>query len=131
MIDKKSISTENFPNPIGAYSNGLVVPIGDKELIVLTGQVALKKDGTVACDKPAEQMRFIFENIKELLNEAGADIDNIIRVVIYVTDMNFFAEISPVRNEYLKESRPVSTLVEVNKLAVEGCKVEVEVTAIK
>jgi len=131
MSIKKSISTENFPTPIGAYSNGLVVPVGDKELIVLTGQVALAKDGTVACEKPADQMRFIFENIKELLQAAGADIDNIIRVVIYVTDMNYFGEISPVRNEYLKDSRPVSTLVEVNKLAVDGCKVEVEVTAIK
>ena len=128
---KKSISTENFPNPIGAYSNGLVIPIGDKELIVLTGQVALTKDGKVAYDTPAEQMEFIFENIKDLLREAGASIDNIIRVVIYVTDMSYFKEISPVRNKYLNESRPVSTLVEVNKLAVDGCKVEVEVTAIK
>ena len=65
------------------------------------------------------------------MQAAGADIDNIIRVVIYVTDMNYFGEISPVRNEYLKDSRPVSTLVEVNKLAVDGCKVEVEVTAVK
>ena len=128
---KKSISTENFPNPIGAYSNGLVISIGDKELIVLTGQVALTKDGKVAYDTPAEQMEFIFENIKDLLREAGASIDNIIRVVIYVTDMSYFKEISPVRNKYLNESRPVSTLVEVNKLAVDGCKVEVEVTAIK
>lgn len=131
-MNKKSISNERFPEPIGAYSNGIAVPVGDKELIVLTGQVALNKDGSVAFENdPAKQTEFIFENIKLLLTEVGAEIDNIIRVVIYVTDMNYFKEISPIRNKYLATSKPVSTLVEVSKLTVEGCKVEIEVTAIK
>jgi len=44
--------------------------------------------------------------------------------------MSYFSSVSPVRNMYLKDTKPVSTLVEVNKLAVEGCKVEIEATAI-
>ncbi len=132
MSKFKTVNNEKFPEPIGAYSNGLVIPIADKNLIVLTGQVALNSDGTVAFpDEPAKQTEFIFENIKTLLNEAEADICDIVRVVIYVTDMNYFKEVSPVRNKYLNEARPVSTLVEVSKLSVDGCKVEIEVTAIK
>jgi enamine deaminase RidA (YjgF/YER057c/UK114 family) len=44
--------------------------------------------------------------------------------------MNDFPKISPVRNRYLKDAKPVSTLVEVSKLTIEGCRVEIEATAI-
>ena len=131
MIDKIQLTNERFPEPIGAYSNGLSIPIGDKKLVVLTGQIATDASGKVQHEEnPGEQTRYIFRNIESLLREAGADIEHLIRVVIYVTDMGYFGEISKVRNEYLHHSRPVSTLVEVNKLAVEGCKVEIEATAI-
>lgn len=131
MADFRRLANDRFPEPIGAYSNGLMIPIGDKNLIVLTGQIATDSQGKVQHeDLPGEQARYIFENISSLLNEAGATIDDIIRVVIYVTDMGYFADVSKVRNEYLAKARPVSTLVEINKLAVAGCKVEIEVTAI-
>ncbi len=125
------LTNERFPDPIGAYSNGLSIPIADRQLVVLTGQIATNSKGEVQFEnEPGKQTEYIFENIRSLLIEAGGDISNIIRVVIYVTDMSFFSSISPVRNMYLKDTKPVSTLVEVNKLAVDGCKVEIEVTAI-
>jgi putative endoribonuclease L-PSP len=125
------LTNERFPEPIGAYSNGLSIDIGDKKLVVLTGQIATDSSGKVQYEnEPEKQTEFIFENIESLLKEAGGSINNIIRVVIYVTDMQYFSKISPVRNNYLKDTRPVSTLVEVSKLSVEGCKVEIEVTAI-
>ncbi len=128
----KAINNNRFPEPIGAYSNGLIVPISDRKLIFLTGQVALNSDGTVAFPNDVgAQTEFIFENIRILLKEADADISDIVRVVVYLTNMNDFKTVSPVRNKYLKETRPVSTLVEVNRLSVEGCLVEIEVTAIK
>lgn len=131
MNDIRRLSNERFPEPIGAYSNGLSIPIGDKQLVVLTGQIATNAAGEAQyVDDPGKQTEYIFENIKSLLKEADGDIDNIVRVVIYVTDMKDFSKISPVRNEYLKDAKPVSTLVEVNKLTIEGCKVEIEVTAI-
>ena len=128
----KELNNELFPKPIGAYSNGLSIPIGDKELIVLTGQQAIGSDGeAVYPDDPAKQTEFIFKRIESLLDEAGASLRNAIKVVIYVTNMDDFKKISPVRNKYLGESRPVSTLVEVSKLTIPGCKIEIDVTAIK
>ena len=125
------LTNERFPDPIGAYSNDLSIAIADRQLVVLTGQIATNSKGEVQFEnEPGKQTEYIFENIRSLLIEAGGDISNIIRVVIYVTDMSFFSSISPVRNMYLKDTKPVSTLVEVNKLAVDGCKVEIEVTAI-
>ena len=131
MSDLIRLTNERFPEPIGAYSNGLSIPIGDRKLVVLTGQIATDPKGIAQyIDEPDKQTEYIFENIRSLLNEAGGDIDNIIRVVIYVTDMNDFPKISPVRNRYLKDAKPVSTLVEVSKLTIEGCSVEIEATAI-
>ena len=128
----KELNNSLFPKPIGAYSNGLSIPIGNKELIVLTGQQAIDSDGkSVYPNEPAKQTDFIFKRIESLLNEAGATLDNVIKVVIYVTNMDDFGEISPVRNKYLCKSRPVSTLVEVNRLTIPGCVIEIDVTAIK
>ena len=128
----KELNNELFPKPIGAYSNGISIPIGDKELIVLTGQQAIGTDGkAVFPDDVAKQTEFIFERIESLLNEAGASLENAVKVVIYVTNMDEFSQISPVRNKYLGKSRPVSTLVEVSRLTIPGCKIEIDVTAIK
>ena len=128
----KELNNELFPKPIGAYSNGLSIPIGDRELIVLTGQQAIGTDGkAVFPDDVAKQTEFIFERIESLLKEAGASLENAVKVVIYVTNMDEFSKISPVRNKYLGKSRPVSTLVEVSRLTIPGCKIEIDVTAIK
>lgn len=128
---RKELNNDNFPKPIGAYSNGLSIPIGEKNLIVLTGQVAIDKSGkAVFPNEVDKQTEYIFEKIQTLLNEANASLEDIIRVVIYVTNMDEFKIISPIRNKYLKEGRPVSTLVEVNRLTIPGCNIEIEATAI-
>ena len=128
----KELNNSLFPKPIGAYSNGLSIPIGDKNLIVLTGQQAIDSDGKAAYPgDPAKQTEFIFERISSLLGEAGASLNDAVKVVIYVTNMKDFGKISPVRNKYLGESRPVSTLVEVSGLTIPGCDVEIDLTAIK
>lgn len=128
----KELNNELFPKPLGAYSNGLSIPIGDRELIVLTGQQAIDTEGkAVYPDDPAKQTEFIFERIESLLNEAGATLDNAIKVVIYVKNMDDFGVISPIRNKYLAKSRPVSTLIEVSRLTIPGCVIEIDVTAIK
>ena len=127
----KELTNEIFPEPIGAYSNGLSIPIGERTLIVLTGQQAIGTDGKAAFPNDvAKQTEFIFQRIQSLLAEAGASLDNAIKIVIYVTDMKYFSEVSPVRNKYLNKSRPVSTLVEVNGLTIPGCDIEIDLTAL-
>ena len=127
----KELTNSEFPIPIGAYSNGLAIPIGDRTLVFLTGQVALNKDGKVMFpNDPAKQTEYIFHKIDSLLHEAGGSLDNTVKVVIYVTNMNDFSIISPIRNKFLGKARPVSTLVEVSRLTIDNCVIEIEVTAI-
>lgn len=73
----------------------------------------------------------MFKNIQKILNEAGASLDDVIKATIFVTDMNDFQKISPIRNKYFAKSKPVSILVEIKRTVKEGCKVEIEVIALK
>jgi len=130
-MEKEHINPENFTKSIGSYSHGMKVDVGDSAFIFVTGQIAMDKDGNLVSENVEEQTEFIFHNIQEILNEAGASLDDVVKATIFVTDMNDFSKISPIRNKYFAKSKPASTLVEINKTVKEGCKVEIEVIAIK
>lgn len=117
---------------MGSYSHGLKVGVGDSEMIFVTGQIAMDKDGNpVAPNNIVKQTEFIFENISTILQEGGATLDDVVKAVIYVKDVSKFKDISAVRNRYFEKSKPVSTLVEISATVKEGCDIEIEVIAIK
>jgi len=131
-MNKQKLNPKDFTGIMGAYSHGLKVDLGDSEMIFVTGQIAMDKNGNaVAPNDISAQAEFIFQNIQKILEEGGASIDDVVKAVIYVTDMNDFKEVSTVRNKYFEKSKPVSTLVEINKTVKEGCNLEIEVIAIK
>jgi len=129
---KTKINSSEFAQRLGSYSHGYKVDLGNVELIFTTGQIALDKNGDVVSpDDVIGQAEFVFQSLEKILNEAESSLDDAVKATIYVTDMNDFAKISQVRNKYFKKSEPVSTLVEVKKLVKNGCKLEVEVVAVK
>ena len=129
---KQPINPENFTEIMGAYSHGLKVDVGDSEMIFVTGQIAMDKNGNaVAPDDIVKQTEFVFQNIEKILNGGGVSIDDVVKAVIYVTKISDFKEISAVRNKYFSNCKPVSTLVEINKTVKEGCDIEIEVIAIR
>jgi len=131
-MEKTKINSTEFAKRLGAYSHCYKVAIGDAEIIFTTGQIALDKNGSVvAPDDVEKQTEFVFNSLQKILNQAGASLDDVVKATIFVTDMNDFPKISKVRNRYFKNSEPVSTLVEVKKLVREGCRVEIEVIAVK
>jgi len=131
-MDKKVLNPQNFTNIMGAYSHGIQVDVGDSEMIFVTGQIAMDKDGNaVAPNDITKQTEFVFQNIQKILQSANSSLDDVVKAVIYVTDISKFKEISSIRNKYFEKSKPVSTLVEINKTVKEGCDIEIEVTAIK
>jgi enamine deaminase RidA (YjgF/YER057c/UK114 family) len=100
-------------------------------MIYASGVQAPKNDNhCVVTDDIAEQTKLVFEEIKRLLEPAGATLDNVIKAVIYLTDMKDFDIVSPIRGEYFRNSMPVSTMVEVSRMTRDGAKIEIEVTAL-
>jgi len=101
-------------------------------MIFVTGQIAMDQSGkAIAPDDIEKQTHYVFESIENILNESWSWLDDVVKAIIYLTNMNDFAIVSPIRNVYFKNSKPVSTLVEINKTVKEWCNIEIEVIAIK
>jgi reactive intermediate/imine deaminase len=128
-MQTRQIAPHGFTPTMGAYSHGLVLPIGDVELIFVTGQIAIDRDGALVSEDVSAQTEFVFQNIGKILAEAGAGFDSIVKVQIFLTNIDDFKHVSPIRNKYLGNSKPVSTLVQVSALVSPGCRVEIEVIA--
>lgn len=128
---KTKIKSKDEAKKLGAYSHGYSVEVGGAKIIFTTGQIALDKEGSVvAPDDIEKQTEFVFEALQNILQEAGVSLDDAVKATIYVTDIDDFPKISPIRNKYFQNAEPVSTLVEVSKLVKEGCRIEVEVIAV-
>ena len=115
----------------GTYSPAKKINMGDYYLIYVSGIQAPKNENhEVITNDVAEQTKFLFEDINKILNQAGASLDNVVKAVIYLTDMKDFDVVSPIREQYFKNSMPVSTIVEVSGMTRKGAKIEIETTAI-
>lgn len=80
----------------------------------------------VGGDDVAAQARQIFVNLEKILKTAGAGFEDVLKVVVYMTDVEERRLINPVRQEYFGKTRPASTLIGVTSLAIPGMKVEIE-----
>ena len=126
----KDIAPDDYEKR-GVYTPAKKIDMGNFYQIYVSGIQAPKDDShRVVTDDIEEQTKLVFEDIKKILEQAGATLDDVIKAVIYITDMNEFDKISKIRGEYFKNSMPVSTLVEVNGMTRAGAKIEIEVTAI-
>ena len=80
-------------------------------------------------DKARPQARHVFESMRTVLGGAGCGFADVVKVTIFLTDVDDRPRINPVRQEVFGAARPASTLVEVSRLAVAGAKIEVEAIA--
>lgn len=115
----------------GIYTPAKKIDLGEVYLIFVSGvQPPKDENHRVTTDDIEEQTRLVFEDIAKILAGAGATIDDVVKAVIHVTDMDEFDKVSEIRGEYFKKAMPVSTLLEVKRLTRHGAKIEIEVTAV-
>jgi 2-iminobutanoate/2-iminopropanoate deaminase len=111
--------------PISHYTDA--VAFG--QLLFVSGRIGIDPaTGKIPADV-VEQARQIFIGIGQVLEAAGASFADVLKVTVFLTDINDRPVINPVRQEFFGEHRPASTLVEVSRLARDGAKVEVEAVA--
>ncbi|MBL0421908.1 RidA family protein [Ramlibacter sp. AW1] len=123
---RQEYSAPGVNPPISHYCDA--VRFGD--LLFVSGMAPLDEEGrVVGGDDVAAQTRQVFENMRKALAAAGASFADILKVTVYLTDVNDRQLINPVRQEYFGEHRPASTLFAVHQLAVPGMKVEIEAVA--
>lgn len=114
----------------GYYSQGVKINLGAKTMIITAGQLALDDEGKpVAPGDFTAQAKFIFGRIQQVLENAGATIDDVVKAQFFITDVSKYSEVSAVRNEYFANARPATTMVEISNTVAEGCDIEIEVMA--
>jgi enamine deaminase RidA (YjgF/YER057c/UK114 family) len=118
--------------PTKAYSQGILVPCGDTNLLFITGQLPQNIDGEIIHLGNIEaQTRLVFSRISDILQEANMTFDDVVKLQIFVKDVKNAKVVSSIRNELFAKSKPASTLVEVSGFVKEGCELEVDVIAAK
>ncbi len=126
-MTRREIRVDGLADPISHYTDAVVA--GD--LLFVSGLVGVDRHGAlVGGDDVAAQARQVFANMRAVLDEAGCRFEDVVKVTVYLTDVDDRPKINPVRQEVFGDARPASTLVEVSRLAVPGAKVEIEAVAL-
>ena len=124
-MKKNIIVSENAPKAIGAYSQGIKY----NGLIFLSGQIAMDRETFEIISTDVEiQTKAVLENISALLCDAGSKMENVIKVTIFLTDMNNFSRVNTIYGNFFKSEPPARSCVGVLSLP-KGALVEIEVTA--
>lgn len=126
---KSVLPTPGAPPPFRSYySNAVRVSAGD--LLFVSGQVAWDDEGNVVCpgDGPGQAAK-AFDNVAAVLAAHGATFDDVVRIIVYVTDLDWFDELSSLRERLFRDNGPSSTIVQVTGLVQPELMVEVEVVA--
>ena len=123
---KKVINTSGAPAPIGPYSQA--VQAGN--FLFVSGQVAIQPaTGELVLHDIQTETRRVMENIKAILNEAGADFGNIVKTSIFLKDMQDFPLVNEAYGAYFTDAFPARETVQVAGLP-KNVNVEITVTAI-
>ena len=114
--------------PISHYAHAVRA---DGPLLFVSGVVPVDEQGDLAGgDDVVEQARAVFRNLEAVLAAGGASFADVVKVTVFLTDVDDRPKINPVRQEVFGAARPASTLVEVSRLAIDGAKIEVEAVAL-
>lgn len=119
------ISTNEAPAAVGPYSQGIKAA----NLIFTSGQLPMDpKTGEIIDGDIQEMTTQCLVNVEAILKEAGAGVKNIIKVNIYVTNIEDFSRINEAYANFFGDHKPARSLVEVSNLP-KGGEIEIEVIA--
>ena len=124
MHDKKIIATNKAPKAIGPYSQGVV----SNGHIFLSGQIPLNRNGELSDGSIQEQVELVFHNIEQLLETQNCGLQNIVKLTVFLKDIQDFDAVNTKMIELLEEPYPARSLVQAAALP-KNVDVEIEVIA--
>ena len=124
-MKRREVMVEGLAEPISHYADAVVA--GDT--LYVSGIVPVDASGAVVGDDVVAQARQVFAIMERVLAAAGATPADVVKVTVYLLDIDDRPLINPVRQEFFGDTRPASTLVEVSRLAVPGARLEIEAVA--
>ena len=124
------VRTTEAPGAIGPYSQEVRVPVGDRQMIFCSGQVALDPATGAMVDGGVEpQTRQVLANLGAVLAAAGASWQHVVKTTIFLASMDDFAAVNAIYGEKFTQDPPARATVQAARLPRDA-KVEIDAIAI-
>ena len=115
--------------PLSDYSHGVEVPPGARWLYI-SGQVAIAPDGSIP-DSIEGQATQVFDNILAVLEAANMGAEDLVRINTYLVNAGYMGGFRAVRDKYVGQFAPASTMIMIGALATPDLLIEIEAVAAK
>lgn len=119
------VKTDKAPAAIGPYSQAVKI----NGLVYTSGQIALRPDGSMVENDVVLQTEQVFANLRAVLNEAGSSLENVVKVMAFVADIEDFTTVNEIYAKAFGEHKPARSLVAAKTLP-KNALVEIEVIAV-
>lgn len=123
---KETVRTDNAPQPIGPYSQAIKA---SGNFLFISGQIPYTPDGNLAGDNIEIQTHQAIKNIQAILTEAETSIGNVVKTTVLLKNMDDFAKVNEIYNEYFGDSKPARAAYQVAKLPLD-VMIEIEAIAL-
>jgi 2-iminobutanoate/2-iminopropanoate deaminase len=125
----EEVRSDELNRPLGVFSQAIMADAQGKFLFV-SGLTSRDRDGNVIGAGDIKlQTETILENMKKVLERAGGSLADIVKVTVFIRDMELFDEIHEVRKRYFSPPYPASSMVEVSRLVSPEHLIEIEAVA--
>lgn len=126
MPEKETVSTDAAPAAVGAYSQATTTG----ELVFTAGQIPLTPKGELLDDAPvAEQTEQALENVRAVLDEAGASLSDVLKTTVFLADIDDFDAMNGTYGGFFDDEPPARSAVQAGALP-KGVAVEIEAVAV-
>jgi reactive intermediate/imine deaminase len=124
---KSVIETDAAPAPAGAYSQAIVC----EDFVFTAGQIPTTPSGETIHDQPIEsQTRQCLQNIEEVINEAGLELDDVVKVTVFLNDIENLEAMDEIYTEYFDADPPARSAIAVSGIA-KNVDIEIEAIAVR
>ncbi|MEH7304680.1 RidA family protein [Neobacillus drentensis] len=121
---KETIITKEAPKAIGPYSQGIKAG----NVVYTSGQLPIHPETGEMPDNIEEQTRMSLENLKQVIEAAGASLQQVIKTTVFLSDMNHFAAMNHIYGEFFSVNYPARSAIEVARLPKDAL-IEIEAVA--
>ena len=127
MADKSAVRTEKAPAPFQGAPYSQAIKAGD--YVFVSGQLGLQPGDTEISGDIAEQTEQVFRNLRAILEQAGSELDRLVKTTVFLTDLDDFQAMNEVYARHVGELPPARATVEISALP-SGANVEIEAVAL-
>lgn len=125
-MTKQTVFPENAPKAVGPYSPAVTA----NGFVFVSGQIPIDPvSGTIITESFEAQVRQTLKNLKTVIEGSGSSLMDVVKVNIFLKDINHFVELNSIYEEYFMESKPARACVEVSNLP-KGVDVEIDAIAL-